>query len=184
MEQRLSICASSGWNMVTMWSFDTGALLQWWWLISFQAVNKKYRGMRDKGIRTVGDISVFVWGFFSSTNRNVSMTINSMKQSSSWEAISHSASQEIPLLLWNRKAYYRVHSSPPLVPILIHMSPVHIYRTHFLNILSNIILPPTPRPSKVVSSIQVFQPKYCMHFSSPPCVLHAPPISSSLTSSP
>jgi hypothetical protein len=27
----------------------------------------------------------------------------------------------------------------------------------------------------MVSSFQVFQPKYCTHFSSPPCVLHVPP---------
>jgi hypothetical protein len=40
-----------------------------------------------------------------------------------------------------------------------------------------------PRSSKW-SLLQVFQPKYCKHFSSLPCVLHALPISSSFTWSP
>jgi hypothetical protein len=35
----------------------------------------------------------------------------SMQQSPSWEASSYSASQEIPHLLWNPKAYYHVHMS-------------------------------------------------------------------------
>jgi len=37
----------------------------------------------------------------------------------------HSASQEIPKLLWNSKDYYSVHNSPQVVPILSYMYPVH-----------------------------------------------------------
>jgi hypothetical protein len=37
---------------------------------------------------------------------------------------------------------------------------------------------------RVVSSLQIFQPKQCIHFSSLPCVLHAAPVSFSLISSP
>jgi hypothetical protein len=44
--------------------------------------------------------------------------INNMQQSSTWEADSHSASQEIACLLWNMKAHYLVHKSLPLVSIL------------------------------------------------------------------
>jgi hypothetical protein len=40
-----------------------------------------------------------------------------MKKSLYWEADSHSASEETPHLLWNRKVHYRVHKSLPLVPI-------------------------------------------------------------------
>jgi hypothetical protein len=69
---------------------------------------------------------------------------NSMEQSHSWEANDYSASQEIPLHLWNPKVHYRVHNSLPLVTIMSQMHPVHTFPPYFHEIHSNIILPSTP----------------------------------------
>jgi alanine dehydrogenase len=70
-----------------------------------------------------------------------------MEPSASLEANSRSAAQEFPNILRNPKVYYRVHNSPPLVPILSQLNLVHITQSYSCNIRFNIIIPPTSRYS-------------------------------------
>jgi hypothetical protein len=68
---------------------------------------------------------------------------NFMGLSPSWEAASCAPIQELCRILWNPKVQYHVHTSPPLVPILIYMNPVHINPFYPSKIHFNVIHPPT-----------------------------------------
>jgi len=63
-----------------------------------------------------------------------------MEHSISRDANSHSASQEIPQILWNPNVHCHVHKRQPLVPNLSHMNPVQNFPHFSSNIQSNIIL--------------------------------------------
>ena len=90
-----------------------------------------------------------------------------MEQIPTWEANSSSAREESPCLLCNQKIYYHIHMSPPPVPILIQINPVHASPFHFLNIHLNIILPSTPRSFKWSFTKRCAPPKPLMHLSCP-----------------
>ena len=77
-----------------------------------------------------------------------------MVQSPSWEANWFAASQEIPRISQNPKVHYRTHKRPPPVSILGQPNPVHIPKSHFLEIHPNIIHPSTPRSPQWCPSLR------------------------------
>ena len=55
----------------------------------------------------------------------------SMEQSRSSEVNRFSAFQEIPLILWSPKAYYRTYKFPPPLPVVNQLDPVHAHHIPF-----------------------------------------------------
>ena len=82
-----------------------------------------------------------------------------------------SPSPQIPLISCNLTVHYRIHNSPPPVPIPSQSTPA----SHFLKIQFNIILPSKPRYSKWSFSLS-FPTKILYAPLLSRCVLHDPPI--------
>jgi hypothetical protein len=66
---------------------------------------------------------------------------NFMELSPSWEAANCAATQELPNILWNPEVHHCVHKSPPLVPNLSQIEPVHTTSSHLSKIHFNIVHP-------------------------------------------
>jgi len=91
------------------------------------------------------------------------------------EANNSLAHQESTIFLWNTKVHYRVHNSPPFVPILSQINPVHGISSQFFKTHFNIIFPSTRRSYKFSLS----PPKHSMFLLYLLNVPQAPPILSS-----
>jgi hypothetical protein len=103
--------------------------------------------------------------------------ITSIVPSPSWEANSSSTSQEIPRILWNPSAHYRIHNSQSLGPSLSHTNPVHANPNGDCEIHINIILPSMPRSSKCSLFFRSPHQNPACISPLPPYVPHVPPIS-------
>jgi hypothetical protein len=60
------------------------------------------------------------------------------------EAANCAATQELPSILRNLRVHYHVHKSPPLVPTLSQIDPVHTTPSYLSKIHFKIVHPPTP----------------------------------------
>jgi hypothetical protein len=76
--------------------------------------------------------------FSSETSIHFQQTLNYLHGETNCASI-----QELTKILWNPKVHYRVHKSPPLVPILIHINPVHTTPSYLSKIYFNIVHPTT-----------------------------------------
>jgi hypothetical protein len=65
---------------------------------------------------------------------------NTMELRTSWQVSISAATQELTNVLWNLKVHCRVHKSPPLVPILSQINPVHTFQSYLSKIYFNIAL--------------------------------------------
>jgi hypothetical protein len=100
------------------------------------------------------------------------------REQSSWKHNSCSATLSVARNLCDPKFQFSVYKIPSPVPISSQISPLHALPFYFFNIYFNIILPSTPRSSKLPHSFSFPLQKPFAHFSS--YVPYTQPISFSL----
>jgi hypothetical protein len=97
-----------------------------------------------------------------------------MEPSSSSEAASCAVTQELPNILRNLKVHYRVHKSPPLVPVLSQIDPVHTTPSYLSKIHFNIIHPHTSWSSLYLCFCLSHQYPRCIPLLSHSCYMPCP----------
>jgi hypothetical protein len=99
---------------------------------------------------------------------------------SCWRTAMLHRNQNLQVAPWrhNQKVHRRVYNSPPTIPILSQVNPLHTLPANLPKIHSNPILPSTPRSFKW--SLSLGLPHHSLVHFTVPCVPHAPPTSLSL----
>jgi hypothetical protein len=89
---------------------------------------------------------------------------NLMESNRSWQAASCASTQKLQSILWNPKVHYRIRKSPPLVPILSQINPIHIIPSYLSKIHFTIVNSTTSLSSYWSSSFWISQYPICIIF--------------------
>jgi hypothetical protein len=90
-----------------------------------------------------------------------------MELNPSWEASSHTATQEFLNIPWNQKIHYYVHKSSPLTPTLSQMNPIHTTPSYFSKIPLNVLPSTSSLPTDLIPFGFHTKTLYAFFFSSP-----------------